>query len=89
MQLVLICWHAYAARRRYSRDQSSLCNPRDAETASYTTNLLADQVHSGELDEVVFKVAATIPLERREIGVEYDGFDANEFVKRLRDEANS
>jgi hypothetical protein len=55
------------------------------------TDLLADKMRGGQLDDVVFKVAATIPLERREIGVEYDGlpFDADEFVRRLRDEANS
>lgn len=55
------------------------------------TNLLPDKMRGGQLDDVVFKVAATIPLERREIGVPYDGlpFDADEFVKRLRDEANS
>jgi hypothetical protein len=54
-------------------------------------NLLADHVHDGQPDDVVFRVAATIPLERREIGVEYNGlpFDSDELVKRLRDEANS
>jgi hypothetical protein len=53
-------------------------------------DLLADHVHDGQPDDVVFRIAANIPLERREIGAEYDGlpFDADEFVKRLRDEAN-
>ena len=53
-------------------------------------DLLADHVHDGQPDDVVFRIAANIPLERREIGVEYDGlpFDADEFVKRLHDEAN-
>jgi hypothetical protein len=77
-----------------------LCSPgvdiqaishRYAMLRTLPTNLLADHVHDGQLDDAVFRVAATIPLERREIGVEYDGlpFDSDEFVKRLRDEANS
>jgi len=77
-----------------------LCSPgadihaishRYAMLGQLPANLLADKMHDDQLDEVVFRVAATIPLERREIGVEYDGlpFDADEFVKRVRDEANS
>lgn len=54
-------------------------------------SLLVHTLCGDQLDDIVFKVAATIPLERREIRVEYDGLpvDPDEFVKRLLDEANS
>jgi hypothetical protein len=40
---------------------------------------------NGELDDAVFKVAATFPMKMMEMGVTYEGppFDFQEFVKRL------
>jgi hypothetical protein len=40
---------------------------------------------NGELDDAVFKVAATFPMKMIEMGVTYEGppFDFQEFVKRL------
>src|SRR6185369_7728791 len=56
-----------------------------------TADLLAQYMHDGHPDDVVFNVAATIPFERREENVVYDGlaFDTDEFFKRLRDESKA
>lgn len=53
-----------------------------------TKDMLAAYEHNGQPDDVVFRVAATIPLKKKELGLMYDdaGFKASEFFKRLRDE---
>jgi hypothetical protein len=53
-----------------------------------TKDMLAAYEHDGQPDDVVFRVAATIPLEKRELGVMYDGagFEPSELFRRLRDE---
>jgi hypothetical protein len=46
---------------------------------------LAQWTHDGQLDDAVFQVAATIPMEKMRAGVVREGvpFDVEEFVKRI------
>jgi hypothetical protein len=46
--------------------------------------------HGEELDDVVFRVAATFPMEGMKRGVIYSGlpFDADAFIERLRSEGS-
>jgi hypothetical protein len=46
---------------------------------------LAQWTHDGELDDVVFQVAATFPIEKMRTGVVREGmpFDVEEFVKQI------
>jgi hypothetical protein len=47
--------------------------------------LVAQWTHDGQLDDVVFKVAATFPMEKMKTGVVREGppFDVEEFVKQI------
>ena len=47
--------------------------------------LLTQWTHNGELDDAVFQVAATIPMEKMKTGVQREGlpFDVDEFVKQV------
>jgi len=48
-------------------------------------DMLAQWAHNGELDDVVFQVAATFPMKKMQVGVVYDGppFEVQEFVKQV------
>jgi hypothetical protein len=50
-----------------------------------SAGLLAAYKRDGELSDVVFRVAATIPMKRMEMGVEYQEppLDMQEFVKQI------
>jgi hypothetical protein len=46
---------------------------------------LAQWTHDGELDDAVFQVAATIPMEKMRAGVVREGmpFDMDEFLRQV------
>jgi CspA family cold shock protein len=48
-------------------------------------DMLAQWTHNGELDDVVFQVAATFPMKKMQVGVVHRGlpFDVQEFVKQV------
>ncbi len=47
--------------------------------------MLAQWTHDGELDDVVFEVAATFPMKQMQVGVVRQGppFDVEEFLKQI------
>jgi hypothetical protein len=47
--------------------------------------LLASWTHDGQLDDVVFEVMSTFPVQKMKIGVAREGppFDVEEFVKQI------
>jgi len=53
--------------------------------------LLNRWLHNGELDEAVFRVAATFPLTKMQAGVVHEGFpfDVETFMEQVEEEANS
>jgi hypothetical protein len=48
-------------------------------------DMLAQWTHDGDLDDAVFQVAATFPMEKMRTGVVREGppFDVEEFVKQI------
>jgi hypothetical protein len=49
--------------------------------------LLSRWLHSGELDDAVFKVAATFPIKKLQVGVVHQGLplDVKEFLKQIEE----
>jgi hypothetical protein len=73
----------------------SVCNPGANVTAVWyralmlglcdRAGLLSSRKHDGEFDDVVLRMAATFPMKRMGMGVEYQGppLDVQEFVRQI------